>query len=295
MSTMENQNQKSELSPTLIDIGVNLTHASFRDDRDAVIARAVDAGVRTMILTGTSVPSSQRALELAAGHPALFATCGVHPHDARHADDAALAHLRALAQTPACVAVGECGLDFNRDFSPRPVQERVFEAQLALAGDLRKPLFLHERDAHVRFRAILAQHRPRLTGAVVHCFTGGAEELDAYLELDAHIGITGWICDERRGLHLRELVRRIPLERLMLETDAPFLTPRGMRPRPKRDRNEPAFLTHVLDAVASSLGRDRAEVAAATTATARRFFGFGEAEGAGTASATSSATSSFER
>src|SRR5262249_5694931 len=119
---------------------------------------------------------------------------------------------------------------------------------------------------------ILGAVRPRLRGAVVHCFTGSPAELDAYLGMGLHIGITGWICDERRGTHLRQLVRRIPLDRLMLETDAPFLLPRTMRPRPRRDRNEPAFLPHVLDAVAASLGRSREEVAAATTATALRFF-----------------------
>jgi TatD DNase family protein len=267
----------SSAHPTLIDIGVNLTHASFRDDREEVIARAVAAGVRTMILTGTSVAGSQRALDLVRGRAELRATTGVHPHDARNADAAQLETLRRLIARSECVAVGECGLDFNRDFSPRPVQERVFEAQLELAAAMAKPLFLHERDAHARFTDILRRHRPRLSAAVVHCFTGSAAELDVYLAMDLHIGITGWICDERRGLHLRELVRRIPLDRLMLETDAPFLTPRNLRPRPKRDRNEPALLPHVLDAVADALDRPRAEVAAATTATARRFFALPEA------------------
>jgi TatD DNase family protein len=271
-----NQKKMSSKNPTLVDIGVNLTHASFRDDREVVIARAQEAGVRTMIVTGTSVPASQRALELVRGRSGLWATAGVHPHDARNAGAPQLETLRQLVARPECVAVGECGLDFNRDFSPRPVQERVFEAQLEIAAATGKPLFLHERDAHARFVAILARQRGRLAGAVVHCFTGSAAELDAYLAMDLHIGITGWICDERRGLHLRELVRRIPLERLMLETDAPFLTPRHLRPRPKRDRNEPALLTHVLDAVADALGRPRAEVAAATTATARRFFALPE-------------------
>jgi TatD DNase family protein len=251
----------------MIDIGLNLTHASFREDRDAVVARARAAGVTQMILTGTSLAGSRRALEMAR-HYGLYATCGVHPHDARNAGD--LASLRALAADERCVAVGECGLDFDRDFSPRPVQERVFEAQLELAAELGKPVFLHERAAHIRFSEILARHRPRLKDAVVHCFTGSGEELDAYLALDCHIGITGWICDERRGTHLLKLLPRIPLDRLMLETDAPFLTPRTMKPR--RSRNEPAFLTWVRDAVADAWGRPREEVAAATTATAQQFF-----------------------
>jgi TatD DNase family protein len=259
-------------APDLIDIGVNLTHASFRDDREAVVERARAAGVRTLILTGTSLAGSRRALELARGRAGMYATAGAHPHEAARTSDRDLDALEALARDPACVAVGECGLDFNRDFSPRDVQERIFAAQLEIAARVGKPLFLHERDAHSRFTEILASARDRIVGGVVHCFTGGAAEVDAYLALGMHIGITGWICDERRGLHLREVVRRIPLDRLMLETDAPFLTPRTMRPRPKRDRNEPAFLPHVLDAVASALGRPAEEVARATTETARRLF-----------------------
>jgi TatD DNase family protein len=251
----------------LIDIGINLTHASFREDREQVVARGRAAGVTQLILTGTSLPGSRRALDMAREY-SLYATCGVHPHDAKNAGD--LASLRVLAADPRCVAVGECGLDFDRDFSPRPTQERVFESQLELAAELRKPVLLHERAAHARFREILARHRPQLTGAVVHCFTGSGDELDAYLALDCHIGITGWICDERRGLHLRELLTRIPPDRLMIETDAPFLTPRTLRPR--RNRNEPAFLPEVLATVAASLKKAPDEVAALTTGNARRFF-----------------------
>lgn len=252
----------------LIDIGINLTHASFRSDRDAVVARARAAGVTQMILTGTSLAGSERALVVAA-ELELFATAGVHPHDAKNAVDLE-PQLRTLARHPRCVAIGECGLDFDRNFSPPAVQETVFSTQLALAAELDKPVFLHERAAHERFFAILEQGRARLLGAVVHCFTGNEAELDAYLALDCHIGITGWICDERRGLPLRALVPRIPLDRLMLETDAPFLVPRTIKPRPSR--NEPALLPHVLATVASALGRSPDEVAAATTATARRFF-----------------------
>jgi TatD DNase family protein len=166
------------------------------------------------------------------------------------------------------------GLDFNRDFSPRPQQEWVFEAQLELAAELGLPVFLHERDARARFIQILSRHRHRLGAAVVHCFTGSAEDLAAYLELDLHIGITGWVCDERRGLHLRELVKRIPLQRLLLETDAPFLVPRDLRPRPKAGRNEPAFLPHILKTVAVCLELPLEAVAAATTRNTCAFFGF---------------------
>lgn len=258
----------------LIDIGVNLTNRSFRKDRDEVVARARAAGVSGMVVTGTSVDGSRAALALARTRPGvLYATAGVHPHDAKTCDDGTLIALRELAAHDAVVAIGECGLDYNRDFSPRPVQDRWFEAQVNLAAELEMPLFLHERDAHERFLEILRRHRSRLVAACVHCFTGTAEELAAYLDLDLHVGITGWICDERRGLHLRELVKSVPADRLMIETDAPFLLPRTIEPKPKGRRNEPAFLPHVLNAVAEARGEARETLAQSTTAAARAFFG----------------------
>ena len=261
----------------LIDIGINLLHRHFFADRDEMIDRAVQAGVSTMIVTGTSVKESQAALLLASQNPeVLYSTAGVHPHNARFCDEAAIAALRDLGGRDQVVAIGECGLDFNRDFSPRDQQERWFEAQVELACDLGLPLFLHERDAHQRFIDILRTHRNRISNAVVHCFTGSEQELRAYLDLDLHIGITGWICDERRGVHLRDLIRLVPLDRLMLETDAPFLTPRNMPVRPKSGRNEPAFLTYVLHTVAAAIGKDDEEVAVATTRAARAFFGIGD-------------------
>lgn len=259
----------------LVDIGVNLAHRSFHSDRKEVIARAIAAGVRTMIITRTSLASSEAAARITREYPKhLFATAGVHPHDSRNCTDETLAELRRLAASDEVVAIGECGLDFNRDFSPRPIQEKWFEAQVALAEEMQRPLFLHERDAHVRFCEILKRSRKSVP-AVIHCFTGTREELKAYLEMGLHIGITGWICDERRGLHLRELVKEIPLDRLMIETDAPFLTPRNMPMKPKDGRNEPAFLTHVLKTLADCLGKSPAFVALETTRTATGFFRIG--------------------
>ena len=257
----------------LIDIGVNLTHNSFHADLSAVLARARAANIAQMIVTGTSVAESQAAQSLAAQHPGfLYATAGVHPHDARHCCDKTSNLLTDLAQLPQVVAIGETGLDFNRDFSPRPQQEYVFEAQLELAVGLNMPVFMHERDASERFSTILSNYRDRLPAAVIHCFTGTAEELARYLDLDLHIGITGWICDERRGLHLRDLVKHIPVQRLMIETDAPYLLPRNIRPKPKSRRNEPAYLTQVLATVAECLELPEDTVAEATTRTARKFF-----------------------
>jgi TatD DNase family protein len=258
--------------PDLIDIGANLAHRSFHNDRKQVIERAFAGGVRTMIITGSSVAGSHEGLQIAREYPnQLFATAGVHPHDSRHATESTISEVRRLTASKEVVAIGECGLDFNRDFSPRPQQEKCFEAQIALAEELQMPLFMHERDARQRFCEILTATRKKVP-AVLHCFTGTGEELKAYLDLGLHIGITGWICDERRGTHLRKLVKEIPLNRLMIETDAPFLIPRTMPNRPKDSRNEPAFLPYVLQTIAESLGKRPAEVAAATTNTAREFF-----------------------
>jgi TatD DNase family protein len=258
----------------LIDIGVNLGHDSFDHDRHAVIAAARAAGVGQMIVTGTSVPASIKAAELAGQHPGiLFSTAGVHPHDASSFGIDTSAMLHRMLQQPQVVAVGETGLDFNRDFSPRPLQEQAFAEQLALAGLTQLPIFLHQRDAHARFMALLKEQRDKVVRGVVHCFTGTRDELRDYLDLDMYIGITGWICDERRGLELQGIVKDIPLDRLMLETDAPYLTPRNIEPKARSRRNEPAHLPWVLAMVAHCTGRDSADVAAATTRNAKVFFG----------------------
>jgi len=256
----------------LIDVGVNLAHESFRGDLTEVLRRAEEANVVHMVITGTSAEKSRSAAELARAH-GKSSTAGVHPHDASSFDEPTCATLRELAAREEVVAIGECGLDYNRDFSPRPAQREAFAAQLRLAAELGLPVFLHERDAHEDFVAILREHRSSLPAAVVHCFTGSGEALDAYLALDCHVGITGWICDERRGLHLRELVGRIPPGRLLLETDAPFLLPRTIRPKPRSRRNEPAYLRHVLATVAEARGEPTDHVAAHTTAAARALFG----------------------
>lgn len=257
----------------LIDIGANLSHESFRSDLDAVIQRAHDAGVAQIVVTGASEEESSAAWEIAAQRPGvLFSTAGVHPHLARDWRGSTENVIRALAAHPQVVALGEAGLDFNRDFSPRGQQCEVFEAQLEIAADVGLPVFMHERDAHKRFVEILKPWRDRLSRAVLHCFTGTAEELHAYLDLDLHVGVTGWICDERRGLHLRELVSRIPLDRMMLESDAPYLLPRDLEPKPKTRRNEPMHLRHILETVAACAGIPAETLAEATTRSARRFF-----------------------
>jgi TatD DNase family protein len=257
----------------LVDIGANLTHRDFAGDLPEVIERARSAGVARIVVTGTSEAESLRAAALAERYPGtLFATAGVHPHDARGWTGHTQRAIEDLLARPGVVAIGEAGLDYYRDYSPRPQQERVFEAQIELAADRGVAVFLHERGAHRRFVAILSRYRDRIPRAVVHCFTGTRDELWAYLDLDLHIGITGWICDERRGLHLRELVPAVPAGRLMIESDAPYLLPRTLpRSGPER-RNEPVHLVEVLRVVAAALDQAPEAVAAATTGAAEAFF-----------------------
>jgi TatD DNase family protein len=259
--------------PDLIDIGSNLTHASFDPDRDEVIARAIAAGVSRQIVTGPDLPGSEAAADLAASRPGvLWSTAGVHPHHASGFHAGQRGQLTALLRLPQVVAVGECGLDYFRNLSPRGAQIDAFVAQLEIAADVRKPVFLHQRDAHSDFVAILKDFSPRIPGGIAHCFTDGEKELEDCLSLGLSIGITGWICDERRGAHLRGLMRRIPADRLMIETDAPYLLPRDLSPRPRSRRNEPMHLAHIARTVADARGESLNELAANTTANAEALF-----------------------
>ncbi len=261
------------LAMELIDIGSNLTHESFAEDRAAVIERAVLAGVTRQIVTGADLASSSAAAALAAAHPTrLWSTAGVHPHHAASFDPARRDEFLELLKHPRVVAVGECGLDYFRNFSPPAAQRAAFLAQLEIAVAVGKPVFLHQRDAHEDFRAILGDFRGSLAGGVAHCFTGDAAQLEDYLELGLCIGVTGWVCDERRGAALREAVPRIPADRLMVETDAPYLLPRDLVPRPKSRRNEPHYLPHIAGVVAQLRDEPLESFAAASTRNAIGLF-----------------------
>ena len=260
----------------LVDIGANLTHESFDRDRDQVLAHARDAGVHRLIVTGTSVTESVRALELARAWPGvLYSTAGVHPHNAAAFDEHSADALRNLLVHNEAVAVGECGLDFYRDFSPRDAQRRAFQAQLDIAADVRLPVFLHQRDAHGELLELLRPVRGRLCGGVAHCFTGDARMARDYLDLDLYIGVTGWLCDERRGGDLREAVRHLPLDRVLIETDAPYLLPRDLPEKPRGRRNEPRFLPHILQRLAAAMGQPVDKVAEATRKNTEQLFSLG--------------------
>ena len=259
---------------TLVDIGANLAHDSFDDDRDEVLARAADAGVTRIVVTGSSDDSNRKAASLAGAHPGvLWSTAGVHPHHASDYTEASDALIRKLAADESIVAVGECGLDYFRNFSPRDAQLEAFRSQLEIAAETGLPVFLHQRDAHDDFVEVLEPMLPKLSRAVAHCFTGEHESLREYLAMGLYIGVTGWICDERRGIHLKEIVSIVPDDRLMIETDAPYLLPRTIRPKPQTRRNEPVYLTEVLRVVAEARGQTEEHVARITTDNAMSFFG----------------------
>lgn len=262
------------MSLDLIDIGSNLTHQSFDADRDAVMARAWQAGVRRQLVTGADLAGSAAAAALAAAHPErLWSTAGVHPHHAQSFAAAQRDALLELLKLERVVAVGECGLDYFRNLSPPDAQRRAFVAQLEIAVQVGKPVFLHQRDAHADFLSILRDFTGRLAGGVAHCFTGGAAQLEDYLRLGLYVGITGWACDERRGVELRQSVPLIPADRLLIETDAPYLLPRDLLPHPRSRRNEPCFLPHIATTVAGLRGETPQAVAATTTRNAVVLFG----------------------
>jgi len=233
----------------MIDIGANLTHDSFNKDRKEVINSAIASGVSSMVVTGSTEKCSLQAYELTQQFPDhLYSTVGIHPHHASEYTGETEDLILELIQHKKVVAIGETGLDYFRDISPRETQVFSFEQHVKLAIETQMPLFLHQREAHEDFFAIIKEHRNRISNVVVHCFTDSKKALFDYLDLDCHIGITGWICDERRGLHLRELVVNIPSDRLMIETDAPYLIPRDLKLKTRR--NEPKHLAHIAQIIA---------------------------------------------
>ena len=272
----------------MIDIGVNFHSSQLKGLATELLSRAAAAGVTHVLATGTSLQASELALAFAHARESALegrvyvgaepglpevrvrATAGVHPHDAKHWDAECAARLETMWADELVVAVGECGLDYNRMFSPREAQRQAFEAQIAAAVRTSRPLFLHCRDAFDDFRAMLRDAASAGAHGVVHCFTGGAAEAEACLALGFDIGITGWVTDVARGAELREALRVIPAERLHLETDAPYLRPKNAGKT--RPYNEPALLPFVAKAVAEAKGMDVAELSAQASANSKRLF-----------------------
>lgn len=245
--------------PLWFDAGVNLFSDRFNSDRADVVQQARDVNVIEMLLISSDLAESQLNTHYCSNLPSLYCTAGVHPHQAAGVSAGWIAQLEDLVRAPHVVAVGECGLDFNRNFSTPEQQIEVFESQLAVATRLKKPVYLHERDAFVT-QISLIKNNPGLSG-IAHCFTGNSTELKAYLDLGLYIGITGWLCDAKRGQSLMDAVRYLPLDRLILETDAPFLLPKTITPKPKSSRNEPAYLPGIAAQFAQLTGHSLDDIA----------------------------------
>lgn len=257
----------------LIDIGVNFTNNRFDNEHALIIERAKVAHVNGFLVTGTSISESQKALALCQQFPHfLHCTAGIHPHDADNAPANFLEQLTKLATSSHVKAIGECGLDFNRNFSTPENQLSVFKQQVALASQLSFPLFLHQRDAFEQWYAVLQPYIDKVPAMVSHCFTGNKVELTQCLDAGMYIGITGWLCDERRGKTLQEIVKCIPLSQLMIETDAPYLTPSTIKPRPKSSRNEPAYLPYIVTKLAELTSYSEDEIRYHTKVNAERVF-----------------------
>ncbi len=259
---------------SLFDFCFNFTSSKFRDNEEHFLQRAYAANVSHFLVAGSDQEDSLYAIELAERYQqGMYATAGVHPHLAKNWQDNTRDTLHSLAKSERVKAIGEAGLDYNRNFSTHEQQEHAFRQQIELAIELQKPLFLHERDAHKEFFSILNEYKNDLGPTVVHCFTGEAEALENYLAMDLYIGITGWICDERRGGHLHALVKMIPDDRLLIETDAPYLFPRTFQPRPKKMTNEPSYLPHIAEHIAYHRGDSFEQLCGYTMNNSLRFLG----------------------
>ncbi|XP_028132445.1 3'-5' ssDNA/RNA exonuclease TatD [Diabrotica virgifera virgifera] len=298
------ENQDSELldmekyyeNYILIDIGANLTNKKYGRDLDSVVQRAKDSGVRKIMVTGTSVKASKEALRLTRIYPdTLYSTAGIHPHDAKSYTDESWDELRLIASNAECVAVGECGLDYNRNFSDPEDQKLVFRKHIELAIEINKPVFVHERDAHDDLLKVLDEFSAKLPPVVIHCFTGTLEQALAYLDKGFYIGLTGYLCKDKSDVGVRKLLESgsLPLDRLVVETDSPFMYPNtraSKLPDHVKDsltersmmflhryctfqRNEPCSLPAIVEMIAAFMKKKPEEVALATSFNSMKLFG----------------------
>ena len=257
----------------LIDIGANLTHSDYALDIDVIIKEALESNIHQLIVTGSNNDESIKAHTLTKIYPnILYSTAGVHPHYASTYNKSVEQSIHKLSQYDSVVAIGECGLDYYRNLSPKKDQIKAFESQLEIAKDTNLPVFLHQREAHNDFASILQRNIKDLSNAVAHCFTGSEEMLSAYLDMGLYIGITGWVCDERRGKDLQKIVNKIPLNRLMIETDCPYLLPRTVKPKPKSRRNEPKYLHEIVKTIAKYSTYSEQDIVSSSTENAQKFF-----------------------
>ena len=251
------------------DIGLNLFSKQFRNPEE--IIRNAEANQVVCVLTGTSTKANKQVADFVFKHESVYGTAGIHPHNADTAmkDDFELIE-NIITSNPRIVAVGECGLDYDRMYSTRDNQIRCLEKHINLAEKLDKPLILHERSASDDFKKRFKNHKELCKKSVVHCFTGNRYVLDDYLNMGFSIGITGWVCDDKRGKELREAVKLIPLDRILIETDAPYLTPKNVDGLSKV--NVPENIIYVARELAKHMGVSEDELIAHAKENTERLF-----------------------
>ena len=256
----------------LIDIGANLTHPELYNQLDKIVENLQIADIKKVIITSSNLRDTKTALDIINLYPDLFyTTIGFHPHNAKDFSLEDIDKIHEYGKDKKIVAIGECGLDYYREYSTKEQQIYCFEEQLSIAESLKLPLFLHERHAHKDFTKILKSHINKIKNCVVHCFTGTENELKVYLDMGCYIGITGWISDTNRGKHLHDLLEYIPEDRLMIETDAPYLIPHNL-PFKHNGINEPSFLNFVAQTIAECLNKDINVIKEVTYNNTKKFF-----------------------
>ena len=257
----------------IADIACNFTSDRFDNDLDEVINQAIVNNITKFGLICSRLSDIDKLLEIYNRYSKyMFFTIGVHPHHANEINEEYLKKLKEVINNNNPHAIGETGLDFFRNLSTYEEQIFAFEEQIKIAIDTNKPLFLHQRDSHDDFIKILRKYSSDINKSVVHCFTGTKEQLNDYLELDCYIGVTGWICDAKRNVELRKTIKNIPLERLMIETDCPYLIPKNLEEKPKNNRNEPTYLNHIANEVAALMKEDINDIREKTYKTSLSFF-----------------------
>ncbi len=253
-----------------IDIGVNLLDESFKKDLDDVIDRSFQSNVNILINTSSSIEEAKRSLDLTKKYPSkIYTTAGIHPHNASMADNQLKSNLLEIIKNKSVVAIGECGLDYFRNFSPKEKQLSVFKTHLEVAKETGLPLFLHQRDAHEDFINCLNDMLHEPMHGVAHCFTGNVDQMKAYLDMGLYIGITGWICDERRNDELIQAVKQLPLDRVLIETDSPYLIPRSIK---ISRRNEPMHLPVIAEKLAKEMGIEPSKLVTNTVSNSMKLF-----------------------
>ncbi|GIT37555.1 MAG: 3'-5' ssDNA/RNA exonuclease TatD [Gammaproteobacteria bacterium] len=261
------------MQDSFIDIGANLTDQSFDQDRDKIIEDSFQNGIEQIIVTSSSVNESLKSIELARSYKGkIWATAGIHPHNASNASENFKDDLMAILNHDEVVAIGECGLDYFRNFSSKEEQRKIFKGHLELAHKVDLPLFLHQRDAHDDFLGMIKDYGPKELKGVAHCFTGSKEQMESYLDLGLYIGVTGWLCDSRRNSELLGAINYIPKDRLLIETDSPYLMPKSLSKSLNTRRNEPQFLGYIAKELATLMEISLSELSSITRSNTKNLF-----------------------